>query len=240
MTLDTLQSLYLHELQDLHSAETQLVRALPKLAKAAQAPELKGALTAHLAQTKEHLRRLEQLLLGLGEEPGGAKCKGMAGLIKAGSDLAKKGGDPAVLDSGLIMAAQKVEHYEMAGYGSARAFAQTLGDSSAADVLQQTLKEEGEADDKLTALAATLLHQAAQARPAGGNGASSSAEPSRDAENNATLREHDAGMDGEDVDTYKGAIEEEAQPTNATDESSGPGARWETNGQRQSDPVTGD
>ena len=239
MTLATLQSLYLHELQDLHSAETQLVKALPKMAKAAHAPELKSAFTTHLAQTKEHVRRLEQLLLGLGEEPGGDKCKGMAGLIKEGTALTKEGGDPAVLDNGLITAAQKVEHYEIAGYGSARTLAQKLGDDSAADVLQLSLNEESQTDASLTALAATLLTQAAQAQPSVDNGSSRNGQ-TRDAENDAALREHDASMDGEDVDTNRGAIEEEAKPINTTDEASGPGARWETNGQRQSDPVTGD
>jgi ferritin-like metal-binding protein YciE len=159
MTLDSLQSLYIHELQDLYSAEKQLVRALPKLAKAAGSPELKSAFTTHLAQTKEHVRRLEQLLLGLGEEPGAKKCKGMAGLIKEGQDLIKEGGEPAVLDGGLITAAQKVEHYEISAYGTARTMAGQIGRPDIAQLLGKTLAEEQVADSLLTQIARELMAQ---------------------------------------------------------------------------------
>lgn len=230
MQLDSLQSLYLHELQDLHSAETQLVKALPKLAKAAHSPELKSAFTNHLAQTKEHVQRLEQLLTSRGETPGSQKCKGMAGLIKEGQDLikaGKNGAEPAVLDGGLITAAQKVEHYEMAGYGSAHAYAQMLRDDSAASVLQQTLDEETQTDRRLTTLAESTLNIAAQARRA--DDAALPVEthagalmPSGDA---APLSAETAAED--DGDTYKGATEEvdNDTPREWLDETSGLGAR---------------
>ncbi len=243
MTLATLQELYRHELQDLYSAETQLVKALPKLAKAAKTPELKTAFTAHLAQTKEHVRRLEQLLTEMGETPGGHKCKGMAGLIKEGQDLLKQGGDAAVLDSGLITAAQKVEHYEIAGYNAARGYAQMLRQDSAVGVLQQTLNEENQTDEALGELAQATLSVASEARrlddiDVGGDvmrgGISTAGE-------NGALQ-HEPEVADEDTDTYKGATEEldNDAPRNQPNEASGPGARWEPSGQRQGDPSTGD
>jgi ferritin-like metal-binding protein YciE len=242
MTLDSLQSLFVHELQDLYSAETQLVKALPKMAKAASSPELKSAFTTHLAQTKEHVRRLEQLLLGLGEEPGAKKCKGMAGLIKEGQDLIKEGGEPAVLDGGLITAAQKVEHYEIAGYGSARTYAQMLRQDDAVQVLQQTLNDENQTDESLTELAEATLSVATQSRRVNDIAMHGDTEPGgvdMPAYNGAQRME--AGLD-EDGDTYKGATEEEDNdaPRNTTDESSGPGARWEPSEQPRRDPVSGD
>ncbi len=245
MTLDTLQALYIHELQDLHSAESQLVKALPKLAKAARAPELKTAFTEHLAQTKEHVRRLEQLLLGLGEEPGGHKCKGMAGLIKEGQDLLKQGGEAAVLDSGLITAAQKVEHYEIAGYGAARSYAQMLRQDEAADVLQQTLMEEEQTDETLNELGQATLSVANEARRVddirmpGDNRPPGAATESI---NGAMARDEAPQADEADVDTYKGATEEPDNdvPRNTTNESDGLGARWDTGEERQNNPGTGD
>ncbi len=246
MTLDSLQSLYVHELQDLYSAETQLVKALPKLAKAAHSPELKTAFTNHLAQTKEHARRLEQLLTGLGAEPGAVKCKGMAGLIKEGQDLIKEGkngAEPAVLDSGLITAAQKVEHYEIAGYGSARTYAQMLREDTAADVLQQTLNEESQTDETLTELAQATLSVAAESRRLGDIAMSGDARPGGVdmAGVNGTMQ-LDAELAAEDVDVYKGATEEvdNDAPRNWPDESSGPGARSEPGGQFTNTPRSGE
>lgn len=161
MSLDTLQALYVRELHDLYSAEKQLVRALPKFARAAQSPELQAALKKHLGQTKTHVNRLEEALGAAGEAPNGARCKAMAALIKEGRDLLKQGGDPAVLDGALITAAQKIEHYEIAGYGSARTYANMLRQDQAAGLLQETLDEEGQADEILTELAEATLSVAA-------------------------------------------------------------------------------
>lgn len=158
------KKLYIDELKDLYSAETQLTTALPKLAKAASAPALQQAFESHLAETKGHVQRLEQIFQGLDRSPKGKKCKGMAGLIEEGAELLEEQGklDAAVLDAGLIGAAQRVEHYEIAAYGTVRTFAQQLGDQAAAQLLQQTLDEEYAADQKLTALAEGGLNQAAQ------------------------------------------------------------------------------
>jgi ferritin-like metal-binding protein YciE len=232
MRLDTLQNLYLHELLDLHSAETQLVRALPKLAKAASSPELKSALTNHLAQTKEHVRRLEQLLASLGQALNGHKCKAMAGLIKEGQQIIKEGKDgaaPAVLDSALITAAQKVEHYEIAGYGSARTYAQMLRQDQAADVLQQTLNEEGQADETLTELAEATLSVAADSGRVDDIAMHGDTQPGgvdMAAVSRAQAVTGDAGQTG-DVETYKGATEEPDNdvPRTWPDESAGLGAR---------------
>ena len=240
-TLDSLHSLYVHELQDLYSAETQLVKALPKLAKAASSPELKSAFTSHLAQTKEHVRRLEQLLAGLGQEPGGQKCKGMAGLIKEGQDLIKEGkngAEAAVLDSGLITAAQKAEHYEIAAYGSARKYAQMLGEESAAALLQQTLNVEGQADETLTGLAGATLSvaSAASQRVTGsamhGDAQQGGVYPA------ARQADDMAAGDDEDVDTYKGATEEMDNdlPRTWQDESGGLGARSQPSEERERYP----
>ena len=151
MELDTLKDLYIEELKDLYSAEKQLVKALPKMIKATKHPELKAAFKTHLQQTAEHARRLEQICEELGVSPRGKKCVGMEGLIEEGSELIKEKPDDDVLDAGLISAAQHVEHYEMAGYGTVRTYARQLGYESQAELLQRTLDEEGETDHLLTA-----------------------------------------------------------------------------------------
>jgi ferritin-like metal-binding protein YciE len=155
MKLASLQDLYVEELRDLYSAENQITKALPKMAKAATAPKLKAAFEEHLEQTKGHVDRLEDIFKKLGKSPSGKTCAAMKGLIEEGSELLeqKDKADPEVLDAGLIAAAQRVEHYEMAGYGTVRTFARQLGEDEAADLLQKTLDEEGETDKKLTALA---------------------------------------------------------------------------------------
>ncbi len=162
MELDTLKDLYVEELKDLYSAEKQLVKALPKMAKAANSPELQKAFKTHLRQTAEHASRLEKICGELGVSPRGKKCVGMEGLIEEGSDLIKEEPDPDVLDAGLISAAQHVEHYEMAGYGTVRTYARQLGFEEQADLLQQTLDEEGETDHLLTALAESGINLAAE------------------------------------------------------------------------------
>ncbi len=162
MPLRTLQDLYVDELKDLYSAEQQIIKALPKMAKAASNPELKNAFNRHLDQTMEQVRRLDQIFGELGKNPRGRKCIGMAGLIEEGQEVLKEKADPAVKDAGLISAAQRVEHYEMAGYGTVRTFAQMLGYDDAAEALQQTLDEEGDTDHKLTQLAENIINPEAE------------------------------------------------------------------------------
>ena len=164
-TFETLGDLYLNELRDLYSAEKQLLEALPKMAEAASSSQLEQAFAEHLDQTQGHVSRLEQIFDALGEEPSGETCKAMEGLIKEGEDYVKAGGDRDVRDAGLIGAAQRVEHYEIAGYGTARALALRLGESEAADKLQATLEEESEADLKLTEIAESEVNPEAAASP---------------------------------------------------------------------------
>jgi ferritin-like metal-binding protein YciE len=158
MKLDSLQKLYIEELRDLYNAENQLVKALPKMAKHASHQELKQAFEDHLEQTKEHVERLDEIFKRLDERPTGKTCKAMKGLIEEGSEYLEKDGDESVLDAALIGAAQRVEHYEIAGYGTVRTFANMLGENEAAELLQQTLDEEGEADKLLTELAETVVN----------------------------------------------------------------------------------
>ena len=158
MKLDSLQKLYIEELRDLYNAENQLVKALPKMAKHASHQELKQAFEDHLEQTKEHVERLDEIFKRLDERPTGKTCKGMKGLIEEGSEILEKDGDESVLDAALIGAAQRVEHYEIAGYGTVRTFANMLGENEAAELLQQTLQEEEETDKKLTELAESSIN----------------------------------------------------------------------------------
>src|SRR6266550_3037517 len=167
MELNSLQDLFIHDLKDLYNAEVQLTKALPKMAKAATEPALKQAFQTHLAETEEQIERLEQIFEELDESPKGKKCKAMEGLIEEGKELMEEDAEPAVLDAGLIGAAQKVEHYEIAGYGTVRTYAEMLGNDQAARLLQQTLDEEGMTDKKLNALAMQCINlEAAQ----GGDG----------------------------------------------------------------------
>jgi ferritin-like metal-binding protein YciE len=158
MRLDTLENLYISELRDLYSAETQLLKALPKMAKGASSPELKDAFEQHLEQTKGHVERLEQLFQQLDESPKGKTCQAMKGLIEEGSEILKEEGEDSVLDAGMIVAAQKVEHYEIASYGSVRTFANLLGQDEAARLLQSTLDEESETNEILNRLAETVVN----------------------------------------------------------------------------------
>jgi ferritin-like metal-binding protein YciE len=163
MKMMSLQDLFVSELKDLYSAENQLVKALPKMAKAAGTEDLKRAFEEHLEQTKGHVERLEQIFDKLDVSTKGKKCKAMEGLIEEGKDMIDEDAEADVKDAGLIAAAQKVEHYEIAGYGSARTFARMLGNEEAANLLQQTLNEEAEADKKLTAIAESHVNAAAMA-----------------------------------------------------------------------------
>jgi ferritin-like metal-binding protein YciE len=153
MTKDSLRELYVDELKDIYSAEKQLTKALPKMAKAATSPELQEGFEEHLEQTKGHVERLEQIFGMLGEKPGGKKCMGMEGLVNEGSEIMGEDFEDEVMDAALISAAQRVEHYEIAAYGTVAAYADLLGESQHAELLRQTLEEEKETDEKLTELA---------------------------------------------------------------------------------------
>lgn len=162
MELETLKDLYIGEIKDLYSAEKQLVKALPKMAKAANDKNLQQAFRAHLKETAQHAARLEQICQELGVSPRGKKCVGMEGLIEEGNELIKEEPDPAVLDAGLIAKAQHVEHYEIAGYGTVRTYARQLGFETQAELLQQTLDEEGRTDHLLTELAESGINVEAE------------------------------------------------------------------------------
>jgi ferritin-like metal-binding protein YciE len=163
MAKDSLRELYIDELKDLYSAETQLVKALPKMAKAASNDQLRQAFEEHLRQTSEHVSRLEQIFEALEEKPTGKKCVGMEGLVKEGSEVMKEDYGDEVKDAAIIGAAQRVEHYEMAGYGTVRSFAELLGETEHVSLLEETLNEEKEADEKLTQLAEEINATAEQA-----------------------------------------------------------------------------
>jgi ferritin-like metal-binding protein YciE len=156
MKLASLHDLFVNELKDLYSAETQLTKALPKMAKAASSPDLREAFEEHLKETEHQVERLEQVFEEIEASPKGKKCKAMEGLIEEGKEIIDEDAEEAVKDAGLIAAAQKVEHYEIAGYGTVRTYAELLGFSNAAKLLQETLDEEGAADKKLTELAENI------------------------------------------------------------------------------------
>ncbi len=156
MELQTLQDLLIHELKDLFSAENQIIKALPKMAKAASDTQLTAGFKTHLEETKEHAVRLERILKSHDQSTRGPKCKGMEGVIKEGAEMIEEDAEDEVRDAGLISAAQRVEHYEMAGYGTARTYAHLLGDNQGAKLLQKTLDEEGATDKKLTQLAESI------------------------------------------------------------------------------------
>jgi ferritin-like metal-binding protein YciE len=160
--MESMQDLYLHELKDLYSAEKQILQALPKMASKANHNELRKAFEEHQATTEEQVRRLETIFDELGKKPGGKKCKGMEGLIEEGEELLEEDADPDVRDAALIGAAQRVEHYEIAGYGTARTYARQLGFDRQAELLQRTLEEEGETDERLTRLAEGRINREAQ------------------------------------------------------------------------------
>lgn len=163
MKLTNLEDLFVDELKDLYSAENQILKALPKMVKAASHPELQQAFQQHLEQTREHVARLEKIFDKLDASPRGKKCKAMEGLIEEGKEIMDEDAEPSVLDAALIGAAQRVEHYEIAGYGCVRTYARLLGDEQSANLLQQTLDEEGETDKKLTQLAESVINVHAEA-----------------------------------------------------------------------------
>jgi ferritin-like metal-binding protein YciE len=163
MKENQLKEIYVEELKDLYSAENQLVKALPKMAKAATSEDLRAGFEEHLEQTKGHVQRLEDIFKTLGENPKGKTCKGMQGLVTEGSEMIEEEDEGEGLDVGLISAAQRVEHYEIAGYGTVAAYADLLGEEEAASLLRMTLEEEKETDKKLTELAREINVEAAGA-----------------------------------------------------------------------------
>jgi ferritin-like metal-binding protein YciE len=164
-SLNTFNDLFLHQLEDLYDAEHQLLEALPKMADAASSSDLKNAFNTHLLETRDHVKRLEQVFRMIGKDPKRTTCPAMKGLVKEGSEAIGATGDPKVKDAALIASAQRVEHYEIAGYGTLRTLARQVGLNEAAMLLQKTLDEEGNADKKLTRIAESHVNQeAASAR----------------------------------------------------------------------------
>jgi ferritin-like metal-binding protein YciE len=163
MQMESLKDLLVDELKDLYSAENQILKALPKMIKKATAPDLKAGFEKHLKETQVHVERLEKIFQELEESPKGKKCKGMEGVIADGKELMEEDAEPEVMDAGLIGAAQHVEHYEMAGYGCVRTYAELLGLSNISKLLQKTLDEERATDEKLTQLAQNINVEAEEA-----------------------------------------------------------------------------
>ena len=158
MQMESLQDLLVHDLRDLYSAENQLLKAMPRMAKKASSPQLRAAFETHMKETQGQVERLTRIFEKLGKKPTGKKCAAMEGLIEEAKEAMAEDMDEDVLDAALIGCAQKVEHYEIAGYGTARTYARLLGDEQTAKLLQQTLDEEGETDKKLTRLAETSIN----------------------------------------------------------------------------------
>ena len=165
MELESLRDLYIHELKDLYSAERQMIRNMPKMVKAATNRQLASAFQQHLDQTKRQAERLEQILQDNGESTRGPKCEGMAGVLREGDSMVSEDAENEVRDAGLIAAAQRAEHYEIAGYGCARTYAELLGDKKGARVLDAILREEAAADVKLTKLARSVINVKAKKAP---------------------------------------------------------------------------
>jgi ferritin-like metal-binding protein YciE len=163
MSLNSLESLFIEELRDIYNGEKQILRALPKMAKAAESADLSQAFTKHLKETQGHVQRLEKILRELGQAVRGKQCKGMMGLLEEGKEKLEEDGEAAVLDAALIASAQKVEHYEIAAYGCLRTYAQLLGYDQVAKLLEQTLAEEEAADKKLTQLGEGGINEGAAA-----------------------------------------------------------------------------
>jgi len=160
MKFESLHPLYIHELRDLYDAENRIIKALPKMIDAANASALKTALTKHLEETRRHVTRLEQVFSLHNEEPKSETCKGLEGILDEGKDILSHDENPTVRDAGIIAGCQKVEHYEIAAYGTLRTWAQQMGHTQAAQVLDQTLEEEKQADSKLSQIAQSLNIQA--------------------------------------------------------------------------------
>ncbi len=163
MSLDSLHSLFVEELKDVYNAENQLIKALPRMAKAAVSSDLQQAFTNHLKETEGQIQRLQRIFTEIGEDPKGKRCKGMQGLLEEGKEVMEKPGEPAVIDAALIAGAQRVEHYEIAAYGCLRTYARLLGMDNAAKLLEQTLAEEEAADKLLTDIGESSVNSQAAA-----------------------------------------------------------------------------
>jgi ferritin-like metal-binding protein YciE len=170
MQTNSLRELYVAELRDLYNAETQLVKALPKMAKASSNAELRQGFEEHLRQTSEHVSRLEQIFEMIGEKATGKKCLGMEGLVKEGAETMKEDYEDSLMDAAIIGAAQRVEHYEIAAYGTVRAFAEQLGEDEHVSLIEQTLNEEKQTDEKLTQLAEQINSEATEGEEGQGSG----------------------------------------------------------------------
>lgn len=193
MKMENLHDLYVEQLQDLYDAEQQLIKALPKMAQAATSEELRSGFEEHLEQTKQQAQRLERIFEELGEDAKGEKCKGMEGLIKEGTEVIENNELPAeVKDAALIAAAQRVEHYEIAGYGTVRTYANLLGEDEAAELLEQTLEEEKEADQLLTEAAESINVQAEEGDDAMGEDDEDEDEDEDDADSEQEARRQPA------------------------------------------------
>lgn len=191
MAANSLHELYVEQLQDLYNAEQQIIKALPKMIEVAQSEELRNALTEHLEVTREQAVRIETICEQLGEDPENEKCKGMEGVLKEGSDLLREVSEE-VKDAAIIASTQRVEHYEMAGYGTARTYAKLLGFDEAAGMLQQTLEEEKQADETLSGLAEELNNEALQASDDEADGKGTESKPLTRARKQGTKRKRAA------------------------------------------------
>ena len=194
MEQNDLRELYIDELRDVYDAEKQLVKALPDMAEAATSDKLRGGFEEHLEQTRVHVQRIEQILSEMDEEVKGKKCKGMKGLISEGKDMMDEDLNEEALDAGLISAAQRVEHYEIAAYGTLKTYATILGEQEAVALLEQTLEEEKQTDQKLTTLAQSINVQAVQGAGSNTGGAGLLTEEDEDEEVSSNRRGKAAGI----------------------------------------------
>jgi ferritin-like metal-binding protein YciE len=188
MKTATLRDLYVDELRDLYDAENRLVKALPKMAKTATSADLRSGIEGHLEQTKEHVSRLKQILTDMGEKAGGKKCPGMMGILDEGDEMMDEDFEGSLMDVALISAAQRVEHYEIAAYGCVRSWAELLGESEASQLLEKTLQEEKETDQKLTQLSEEINSQAQSEAPRGGEEGESETKAKRSSKSNGRSR----------------------------------------------------
>jgi ferritin-like metal-binding protein YciE len=214
MELNNLRALYIDELKDLYSAEKQLVKALPKMAKNATNSQLKRAFTDHLAETEGHVQRLEEIFDSLEASPRGKKCVGMEGLVEEAKELIEEDAQEDVLDAGLISKAQHVEHYEMAGYGTVRTYADLLGETRHAQLLQQTLDEEGNANKLLTQLAESSINADAAIGDEESDESTASANGRREREVSRTVNRDGSGRNN-GSSTTKGRTRSNARETSA-------------------------
>jgi ferritin-like metal-binding protein YciE len=218
MEMDSLKELYVDELKDLWSAETQITKALPKMMKAASNPKLKKAFNTHLKQTERQIKRLERIFKELDESPRGKKCVGMEGLIKEAQELIKEKPEAEVLDAGLIAAAQHVEHYEMAGYGCVRTWARQMGEDRQAELLQETLDEEEQTDRLLTELAESEINVEAEEE---GEEEERPATRARAKQGSKRGASRNGGSSGEDEDTEEDEDEADEESVGASGSRSG-------------------